>query len=43
MIGATGDVDEMATAFQKYEPRDILRREIPEETVENLKAKLEES
>jgi uncharacterized membrane protein len=43
MIGATGDVDEMSAAFAKYNPTDVIRREIPEQTVEDLKAKLEEA
>lgn len=42
LIGATGDVDEMTRAFEPYQPVDVIRQEIPEETVENLKTKLEE-
>ena len=41
MMGATGDVDEMAAAFEKYHPTDIIRHEVAEQTVEDLKAKLE--
>lgn len=41
MLGASGDVDEMAAAFEKYHPTDIIRHEIAEQTVEELKAKLE--
>jgi uncharacterized membrane protein len=43
MIGARGDVDEMSEAFAKYQPAEVIRHEIPEQTVENLKAKFEEA
>ena len=42
LIGATGDIDEMSRAFEPYKPVDVIRKDIPEDTVENLKAKLEE-
>jgi uncharacterized membrane protein len=42
LIGASGDVEEMTRAFEPYKPVDVIREELPEETVENLKAKLEE-
>jgi uncharacterized membrane protein len=41
LIGATGDVDQMARAFEPYHPTDVVRHEIPEQTVANLKDALE--
>ena len=41
MIGASGDADEMARAFESYEPTKVIRHEIPHETVESLKTHLE--
>lgn len=37
LIGARGDVDQMARAFEKYQPVKVIRHEMPEETVANLK------
>jgi uncharacterized membrane protein len=37
LIGATGDADEMATAFEPYKPTSVIREELPEQTVANLK------
>jgi uncharacterized membrane protein len=41
MLGASGDVDEMAAAFQKYNPTDVIRRTIDDASLEDLKTKLE--
>jgi uncharacterized membrane protein len=40
LMGATGDADEMARAFEKYKPVSVIRHEMPEETVANLKEAL---
>jgi len=37
LFGATGDTEEMAKAFDKYEPTSIVRESISDETVESLK------
>lgn len=37
LIGASGDVDEMARAFEPYDPTDVLRESLPEETAAKLK------
>lgn len=36
LIGATGDADQMARAFEPYKPTKVIRQEIPEQTVANL-------
>jgi uncharacterized membrane protein len=41
LIGASGDADQMAKAFEKYHPTKVIREPIPDETVENLKEALE--
>lgn len=41
LIGAHGDADEMARAFEQYHPVDIIRESIPDEAVTNLKETLE--
>lgn len=41
MLGASGDVDEMAAAFQKYNPTDVIRRTVDDASLEELKTKLE--
>ena len=43
LIGAQGDVDEMARAFEPYEPTKTIRHELPDETVDHLKTKLDEA
>jgi len=40
LIGATGDADQMARAFEPYHPTDVVRHELPEQTVANLKEAL---
>jgi uncharacterized membrane protein len=40
LIGAKGDADEMARAFETYKPTKVIRHEIPEPQVENLKQAL---
>lgn len=40
LIGATGDADEAARAFEPYHPVDVIRHEIPDATVQDLKQKL---
>jgi uncharacterized membrane protein len=37
LMGAKGDADEMARAFEKYKPVSVIRHEMPEQTVANLK------
>jgi uncharacterized membrane protein len=37
LLGAKGDADQMAKAFEKYEPVSIVRHEIADDTVGNLK------
>lgn len=43
LIGATGDVDEMARAFAQYKPAKVIRHEIPDKTVDDLKTKLSDA
>jgi uncharacterized membrane protein len=43
LIGAKTDADQAARAFEPYHPVDVIRHEIPDATVENLKGKLEEA
>jgi uncharacterized membrane protein len=43
LIGASGDADQMARAFEPYKPVKVVRHEIPNETVENLKSALSEA
>lgn len=40
LVGVTGDADEMAHAFEKYEPTDVIRESIPDHVVKNLVEKL---
>lgn len=40
LIGVTGDADQMARAFEKYQPTDVLRETIPDKVVEDLKVEL---
>lgn len=40
LIGASGDAEEMARAFQPYHPTKVMRHALPDQTVENLKAAL---
>jgi uncharacterized membrane protein len=42
LMGAKGDADEMANAFEPYKPTKVIRHHIDDETVENLKQQLEE-
>ena len=42
LMGASGDADEMAEAFKPYNPTKVIRHEIPETTVDNLKEQLAE-
>ncbi len=37
LIGATGDADQMARAFEPYNPTKVIRRNLDDTTVENLK------
>jgi uncharacterized membrane protein len=37
LIGASGDADQMAHAFEPYNPTKVIRRNLDDETVENLK------
>ncbi len=39
LIGASGDADQMARAFEPYKPVSVNRHHIDDQTVENLKAK----
>jgi uncharacterized membrane protein len=43
MMGASGDADQMARAFEKYNPVKVIREPIPDQTVDNLKKALEEN
>jgi uncharacterized membrane protein len=36
LIGAKGDADQMAHAFEPYKPIEVVRHEMSDETVENL-------
>jgi uncharacterized membrane protein len=40
LIGATGDTDQMARAFEPHHPTSVIRHPIPDATVENLKEAL---
>ena len=40
LIGASGDVDEMARAFESYSPVEVIREALPEEATTNLKEAL---
>lgn len=42
LIGASGDADQMARAFEPYAPVEVIRRELPEEALTNLKTRLEQ-
>ena len=41
LLGASGDVDQMAKAFADYNPTDVIRKEMPEKAIANLKEALE--
>lgn len=43
LIGAKGDADEMARAFEPYKPAKVIRHELPEPQVENLKQALSDA
>jgi uncharacterized membrane protein len=43
LIGLSGDTDEMTKAFEKYNPVKVIRHDLPEKAVENLKGALESS
>ncbi len=43
LIGATGDADQMAHAFEPYKPVSVTRHAVSEDTVEGLKAAFEEA
>lgn len=40
LMGATGDADQMARAFEPYHPTKVLRRSLPDQTVANLREAL---
>ncbi len=40
LLGAKGDIDEMARAFEPYTPSKTIRRELPVEALADLKDKL---
>ena len=40
LIGATGDTDQMARAFEPHHPTSVIRHPIPEATIESLKEAL---
>lgn len=42
LIGASGDADQMARAFEPYNPTQVYRRPLNDETVEALRGKLTE-
>jgi hypothetical protein len=41
LMGAEGDADQMARAFEPYNPVKVIRHKIDEATVESLKSQLE--
>ncbi|HZJ26569.1 MAG TPA: DUF1269 domain-containing protein [Acidimicrobiia bacterium] len=41
LFGATGDTEEMAKAFDKYNPASIVREQITDETVDSMKKALD--
>ena len=41
LIGASGDADQMARAFEPYHPTKVIRQVLSETTVENLKQALD--
>lgn len=43
LMGASGDADEMAQAFEPYKPSKVIRHAIEESTVENLKEQFAEN
>lgn len=43
LIGASGDADQMARAFEKYNPSKVIRHAISDEAVENLKRAVDEA
>jgi uncharacterized membrane protein len=43
LMGAKGDADEMAEAFQPYKPVKVIRHELSEQTVDNLKEQFAET
>lgn len=42
MIGAQGDVDDMAHAFDDYRPTSTIRRALPDETVDGLREAIDQ-
>ena len=42
LIGATGDADQMAHAFEQYHPTSVVREALSDETVDKMKATLEQ-
>jgi uncharacterized membrane protein len=43
LIGAKGDADEMARAFEQYKPTKVIRHEIPDATVDDMKSALSDA
>ena len=43
LIGASGDADQMARAFERYHPVSVTRHHIDDKTVDDLKATFEAS
>jgi uncharacterized membrane protein len=43
LIGAKGDADQMANAFEKYKPTKVIRHEIPDTAVDDLKEQFEQA
>ena len=43
LLGASGDVDQMSSAFEQYHPVEVIRKEIPEQAIADLKTALESS
>ncbi|WP_298207494.1 DUF1269 domain-containing protein [Ferrimicrobium sp.] len=43
LVGASGDADQMARAFEPYHPSKVVRNTISDETVENLRQAFEQA
>jgi hypothetical protein len=41
LFGASGDTEEMAKAFDKYNPTSVVREQITDETVDSMKKTLD--
>jgi uncharacterized membrane protein len=41
LIGASGDADQMARAFEPYKPVSVTRHQIDDKTIDDLKTKFE--